>query len=119
MTLTELKTQAKAILEIPESVGNLTLERFRTNSGGNPSNKAGIAVERMSNVFKYRTTANGDAYSGCSEVLCENTGTKDADGKDVWRDKGGKLFVYWYRSGSPECFDHGSFREPNMYSLNS
>ena len=112
MKLSALKEQARKILEIPEQIGTLELVQFTTNSGGCPDNRVGVVITNKTQTFRYNTTANGPAYAGCAEVMCELTDTTDRNGDEIYRDSEGTMFVYRYRSGSPESFDYGAFVTP-------
>jgi hypothetical protein len=114
MTLNELKQQAARILEIPESHGDFTNKSFTARSGGAPRNNIGLPEVHRGNEFRYRTTANGDAYEGEVVILCNDTGTKDRNGKTIYSTPQGQVFVYRYHGGSAESFDYGSFEHPKL-----
>jgi hypothetical protein len=112
MKLKELKEQAAKILEIPESVGEFSNVSFTCRSGGAPENAAGVTEIHRENTFAYRTTANGDAYSGEVVVLCQATGAFDRRGKEIYKTPEGIVFVCVGGPGSPSSFDWGRLEAP-------
>lgn len=112
MNLAELKKQAAAILAIPDAVGEFENNSFQCRSGGAPSNKVGVPEVHRSECFAYRTTANGNAYSGEVVVLCRDTGAKDANGNKIFITPEGIAFVFYYWFGSPYSFDGGILESP-------
>lgn len=112
MKLSELKEQARKILDIPDVVGEYSNTSFVCRSGGSPTNEVGVPEVHRGDQFEYNTTANGPAYAGEVVVLCRDTGALDADGNSIYITPDGELFVYEYYNGSPSSFDCGSLREP-------
>lgn len=111
-TLTELKAEARKILEIPDNIGEYKNESFVCRSGGSPTNKAGVPEVHRSDDFAYNTTANGAAYRGEVVVLCKDTGAADVDGNTIYITPDGVVFVFEYYPGCPSSFDGGCLREP-------
>jgi len=114
MNLSELKKQAAIILAIPDTVGEFENKSFTCSSGGAPSNGVGVPEVHREETFAYRTTANGDAYSGEVVILCRETGAKDSNGKKIYVTPEGVTFVFRYWSGSPSCFDGGVLESPKL-----
>lgn len=113
MTLDDLKAQARAILEIQPTEG-FKHHSFYCRSGGAPSNKVGVPEVHRESRFEYDTVANGCAYSGTVVVDCRETGTRDADGRDIYLTPEGTVFVFRYQRGSPDSFDYGALVAPRM-----
>jgi len=118
-TLTELKAEARKILNIPDIVGEYSNKSFSCGSGGSPTNKAGVPEVHRADDFAYNTTANGAAYSGEVVVLCKDTGATDAEGNTIYVTPNGIVFVFEYYPGSAASFDGGCLREPRGRSENS
>lgn len=114
MQLAELKKQAAAILEIPDTVGDFANRSFTCRSGGAPRNKVGVKEVHRESTFAYRTTANGDAESGEVVVLCRDTGSRDANGENILVAPDGITFVFRHWAGSPASFDGGVLESPTL-----
>ena len=111
-TLSQLKSDARKILNIPEGVGDFKNESFSCRSGGSPSNSAGVKEVHRADRKSYNTTANGWAYYGEVVVLCKDTGTTDAEGNKIYVTPEGIVFVCEFYPGSPYNFDGACLREP-------
>lgn len=113
MTLDELKAAAAKILEIQPMAG-FAHETFSCGSGGSPVNRVGVPEVHREDTVAYNTVRHGNAYRGSVTVECRDTGATDAKGRRIYETPAGVVFVFVYRSGSPESFDGGALREPMM-----
>lgn len=113
MKLSELKEQAKKILEIGnKEYGEFKNKSFLCNSGGAPTNKIGIPEVYRGETKKYPTVRNGWAYSGEVVILCKLTEAYDKNENGIFITPDDLVFVFEYHSGSPEYFDSGRISNP-------
>jgi hypothetical protein len=113
MNYEELKENARKILaNVPQ--GTFSDETFSCRSGGSPTNQLALPEVYRYRDFAYRTTANGDAYTGGVVLRCRKIGARDRDNREIFSHENGTLFVYIYTPGSPYGFDSGRICEPNV-----
>jgi len=111
MNWTDLQEMAKAIVSSTPQ-GDFEDKTFCLGSGGLPVNRCGVQVLHENVEFAYNTTANGSAYKGWLTVRCRVTPGKDKEGRPIYEDEAGTLFVFTYGRGSASSFDSGSLRSP-------
>lgn len=114
MKLAELKSQAEAILAIPETDGEFSNHSFACGSGGSPTNKVGVPEVHRGDRPGYDTVRNGRSYAGEVVVLCRDTETKDSNGRRIMITPDGTTFVFRYRAGCAASFDYGVLESPKL-----
>ncbi len=112
MTLDELKAEAAKITAI-QPAGDYKHHTFTARSGG-IGNRYGVPEVHRGTSDHYSTVRHGATCRTTVTVECQDTGTRDADGRVIYATPAGMVFVYYHIPGSPESFAVARFVAPNL-----
>ncbi|MBE0507506.1 MAG: hypothetical protein IBX50_12445 [Marinospirillum sp.] len=111
----DLKQQAAAILE-NKPHGDFEDITFSTRSG--PFNvMSGLPIVHKGYSDEYKTVANGSTCAKHVTVRCRKADVKDADGRPIYEQENGRLFVFVRRPGDAWSFGSAKICEPNTNYL--